>query len=84
MNTRSTKYVVITPVRDEEVFLEATIESMVHRTILPLEWIIVDDGSKDNTGKIIDEFAQCEQMLEFSINLTKEYDYRIDAGRFIF
>jgi len=58
MNTRSTKYVVITPVRDEEVFLEATIESMIRQTILPLEWIIVNDGSKDNTGKIIDDYAR--------------------------
>lgn len=57
MNILSTKYVVITPVRDEEVFIAATIESMIRQTVLPQEWIIVDDGSKDNTGKIIDEYA---------------------------
>ena len=48
---------VITPVRDEEVFLPATIERMIHQTILPQEWIIVDDGSKDNTGKIVADYA---------------------------
>jgi glycosyltransferase involved in cell wall biosynthesis len=44
-------------VRDEEALLPSTIESMIHQTIVPVEWIIVNDGSKDNTGKIIDEFA---------------------------
>jgi poly-beta-1,6-N-acetyl-D-glucosamine synthase len=57
MNVKSTKYVVITPVRDEERFLPATVESMVRQTVLPEEWIIVDDGSKDITGKIIDDYA---------------------------
>ncbi len=57
MNVQSRKYVVITPVRDEEALLPSTIESMIHQTIVPVEWIIVNDGSKDNTGKIIDEFA---------------------------
>jgi len=50
--------VVITPVRDEEAFLPATIESVIHQTILPQEWIIVDDGSTDSTGKIIDGYAR--------------------------
>lgn len=58
MNFHSRKYVVITPVRDEEAFLPATIESMIRQTNPPQEWIIVDDGSKDNTGKIIEEYAR--------------------------
>jgi poly-beta-1,6-N-acetyl-D-glucosamine synthase len=50
-------YVVITPVRDEEEHILSTLESMTRQTVVPKEWIIVNDGSKDNTGKIIDEFA---------------------------
>jgi biofilm PGA synthesis N-glycosyltransferase PgaC len=57
METQSTRYVVITPVRDEEEHLQSTIESMIRQTVLPTEWVIVDDGSKDGTGKIIDEYA---------------------------
>jgi biofilm PGA synthesis N-glycosyltransferase PgaC len=57
MNMRSTKYVVITPVRDEEEFIAATIESMIRQTIRPHEWVIVDDGSKDNTATIIKDYA---------------------------
>lgn len=53
-----TPYVVVTPVRDEEAYLPLTIESMVRQTILPQEWVIVNDGSKDSTGDIISEAAR--------------------------
>ncbi len=51
-------YVVITPVRNEEKYVGKTIESMVNQTILPKEWIIVDDGSTDRTPQIIHEAAR--------------------------
>ena len=54
----NTKYVVITPVRDEEKYLPLTIESMIRQTTRPIEWVIVNDGSKDSTARIIDECAR--------------------------
>jgi poly-beta-1,6-N-acetyl-D-glucosamine synthase len=51
------KYVVISPVRDEGHLLEQMIVSMVGQTLRPEQWVIVDDGSNDNTGVIIDEYA---------------------------
>lgn len=47
------EYVVITPVRDESAFIEKTIKSMITQTVLPREWIIVDDGSTDGTPNIV-------------------------------
>lgn len=55
--TQDVKYVIITPVRDEEKHIEATIEAVVRQTIKPVEWVIVDDGSSDRTGDIIDRYA---------------------------
>jgi len=52
-----TRYVIITPVRDEEQHVEATIESVSGQTLRPAEWVIVDDGSSDRTGVIIDHYA---------------------------
>jgi len=52
-----TTYVVITPVRDEEQHLSATIECMVRQTVLPAEWVIVNDGSTDRTGDVIDTYT---------------------------
>jgi poly-beta-1,6-N-acetyl-D-glucosamine synthase len=51
-------YVIISPVRDEEQYLEGTIASVLGQTILPRQWIIVDDGSRDRTGAIIDDYAR--------------------------
>jgi glycosyltransferase involved in cell wall biosynthesis len=57
MSLKAIRYVVISPVRDEEAFLSSTIESMVGQSIRPVEWIIVNDGSTDATGSIIDAHA---------------------------
>jgi biofilm PGA synthesis N-glycosyltransferase PgaC len=53
----NTKYVVITPVRDEAEFIEKTIRSMIQQTIKPTEWVIVDDGSTDETAEIVARYA---------------------------
>lgn len=53
----SIKYVIITPVRDEEDYVEATIRAVTSQTILPSEWVIVDDGSSDRTASIIGQYA---------------------------
>jgi poly-beta-1,6-N-acetyl-D-glucosamine synthase len=52
------KYVIVSPVRDEEQYIEKTIRSVIGQTIRPREWIIVDDGSRDQTARIIDAFAK--------------------------
>lgn len=51
------KYVIVTPVRDEEQFVEQTIRSVSNQIAKPAEWVIVDDGSKDATGRIVDQYA---------------------------
>lgn len=52
------KYVIVSPVRDEARHIAKTLDSVIHQTIPPSEWIIVDDGSRDETGRIIDEYAK--------------------------
>jgi glycosyltransferase involved in cell wall biosynthesis len=51
------RYVVISPVRDEERFIEKTILSVIAQTVRPVRHVVVDDGSHDKTGEIIDSFA---------------------------
>ncbi len=57
MSLTGTKYIVITPVRDEEEHLGSTIQSMIAQTIRPIEWVIVNDGSVDGTARTIAESA---------------------------
>ena len=51
-------YAIITPVRDEERYIEATLRSVCDQTMTPVEWVIVDDGSSDRTREIIDRYAE--------------------------
>ncbi len=59
-----TKYLIITPARDEEEYLEKTILSVANQSIRPFQWIIVNDGSGDSTGRIIDHYAQVYPWLK--------------------
>jgi glycosyltransferase involved in cell wall biosynthesis len=62
MNQRP-RYIVITPVRNEEGNFPKTIASFVGQTIRPLLWVIVDDGSKDNTAVIADTAAKTHDWI---------------------
>lgn len=46
-------YIVVTPVRDEEKFVGQMVESMFEQAHLPIRWVIVDDGSTDQTKAIL-------------------------------
>ena len=48
------RYIIITPVRDEVQHIEKTIHSVAAQTVLPSQWIIVDDGSTDGTAELLD------------------------------
>ena len=48
-------YIVISPVRNEVANIGATIESMKAQTVLPIAWVIVDDGSTDGMVELIRE-----------------------------
>jgi glycosyltransferase involved in cell wall biosynthesis len=52
------RYIIITPVRNEEAHLRETIKSVAAQTVRPVRWIIVNDGSDDSTGRIADEAAK--------------------------
>src|SRR5579863_7315394 len=47
-------YVVITPARNEIEHLQKTIDSVAAQTVLPERWVLVDDGSTDGTGALLD------------------------------
>lgn len=57
-------YVLITPAHNESAFIEKTIESMIRQTVLPLKWVIVDDGSTDSTAKIVESFLPKHPWME--------------------
>jgi poly-beta-1,6-N-acetyl-D-glucosamine synthase len=62
--SKQTRYVVITPARDEAKYIPLTIESLAAQTIRPICWVIVNDGSDDETGPIAQEAARCHEWLK--------------------
>lgn len=57
-------YVLITPARNEEAFIELTIRSMVAQTVKPLRWVIVSDGSTDRTDEIVKSYLCGNPWME--------------------
>jgi len=49
-------YIILSPVRNEEQYVEKTILSVLAQTIIPAEWIIIDDGSTDSTSRILEKY----------------------------
>ena len=58
------KLSVIIPIYNGEKFIRKSIDSVLNQTVSDLELILVDDGSKDNSGKICDEYAQKDSRIK--------------------
>ncbi len=58
------KYVLITPAHNEEAFIERTLASMIAQTRLPERWVIVDDGSTDQTARIVESYVSRYYWIE--------------------
>lgn len=55
---------IIVPVYNVEKYLERCINSITNQTYKNIEIILVDDGSKDNSGKICDELKQKDSRIK--------------------
>jgi glycosyltransferase involved in cell wall biosynthesis len=76
------KYVLITPARNEEAFIEKTIESAAKQTILPLKWVIVNDGSTDDTGNKVRRFLgkyPWIELIEFPVRKERNFAAKVFA-----
>lgn len=67
------KYIIITPAYNEAEYIEQTIEGVLAQTILPYKWVIVDDGSTDDTARIIQKYAEEHKWIRY-IYRTRESD----------
>jgi glycosyltransferase involved in cell wall biosynthesis len=57
-------YVLISPARNEEAFIELTIKSVVAQTVRPIKWVIVSDGSTDRTDEIVRRYSTEHDWIE--------------------
>ncbi len=57
-------YVLISPCRDEAGFMRQTLDSVVAQSARPAQWVIVDDGSTDDTPHILAEYARHYEWIK--------------------
>ena len=50
-------YCLISPARNEAEYIKKTLDSVLEQTVLPRRWIIIDDGSTDDTPDILAKYA---------------------------
>jgi glycosyltransferase involved in cell wall biosynthesis len=56
MNSR--RYLLVSPCRDEAQYIRRTLDSVAAQTVPPTLWVVVDDGSSDETPAILEEYAK--------------------------
>jgi hypothetical protein len=56
-------YVLVTAAYNEGKLIEQTISSIVSQTVRPKKWIVVSDGSNDNTDEIVEQYAGRYEFL---------------------
>lgn len=62
-NARNRKISVIVPVYNVEKYLRRCIDSILTQTFTDFELLLIDDGSKDESGKICDEYARKDERV---------------------
>lgn len=80
------QYALITAAFNEEKFIEQTLNSIISQTIQPVAWIIVSDGSTDNTDQIVRRYAERWDFISL-FRITEEHPrnfaaqvYAINSG----
>lgn len=65
-------YILITPAKNEEKYIETTIKSVVNQTITPYKWYIISDGSTDRTDEIVKQYKNQYSFIELIRNDNTE------------
>ena len=67
-------YIIATPCKNEEDTLPRLAESIIHQTLKPSLWVILDDGSTDNTPNILNELKIKYNWIEVISSETSKRD----------
>lgn len=73
------RYCLISPARDEAEYARRTLDSVVAQSEPPALWIIVDDGSTDETPAILAEYAAKHDFIQV-ITRTDRGERKVGPG----
>lgn len=69
---KTEKYILVTAACNEQEIIEKTIHSVINLIHKPVEWIIVSDGSTDNTESIVSNYTLENSFIKLLTNNRKE------------
>jgi glycosyltransferase involved in cell wall biosynthesis len=75
---------VIIPLYNRAGLIEETLDSVVHQTWRPIEIVVVDDGSTDDSVRVVQQWFKTlrnEQKKGLSVNLLKQANKGAPAAR---
>ncbi|MEL7585549.1 MAG: glycosyltransferase family 2 protein [Prolixibacteraceae bacterium] len=72
---------VIIPVYNRESCLSDTLDNLVENKYRPIELILVNDGSKDNTLNVLKQFKENNETDDFRINVLDQPNSGAPAAR---
>ncbi len=58
------RYVLISPCRNEADYMRQTLDTVIAQSLRPAKWIIVNDGSTDDTTGILEEYSQRHNWIQ--------------------
>src|SRR6266481_3652910 len=76
------RYVLITPARNEEAYIEKTLRSVVSQTVVPEQWVIVDDASTDSTAELVENYVREHPWIELvrrTQRAERSFSRKVDA-----
>lgn len=81
MKSKNTPLVsIIVPIYNVEKYLPECIDSIINQTLENIEIILIDDGSPDNSGKIIDKYAKGDSRIRTVHRENKGYTASVNEG----
>lgn len=71
---------IIVPVYNVEKYLKECIDSLINQTYQNLEIILIDDGSKDKSGKICDKYTDLDNRIKVIHKQNEGLGYARNTG----
>jgi len=78
--SKAPKVSVVVPIYNVEKYLRECVDSILAQTLKDIEVILVDDGSPDNCGEIIDEYAKKDERVVTLHQPNSGYSKAVNNG----
>lgn len=79
-NQENIKVSVIVPIYNNEIYLNECIVSIINQTLKEIEIICVNDGSTDNSLKILKEYANTDNRIKIIDKDNSGYGHAMNIG----